>query len=266
MVVLHYDQPLPMIKFFRKIRQNLLSEGKTGKYFKYAIGEIVLVVIGILIALQINNWNEERKADKAENQALLALKNEFEQNIERFQKIIQKRDSAQTDLRIYFDIIANDSLPLDEKVKAKTVSYFGGTWGVQNTVLNGLVNSGAIENIKNDTLKTLLASWPNFIQRWRYEEETWRRLKEKFQDYERTKIRKGIPRPIHEKGGHIFKDSWEQHYTRMELIVNDLEYQNFIASDIQQLKHQSVVGTRILQNYEQIITALNIEIKNRNIN
>ena len=50
-----------MIKFFRKIRQNLLSEGNTGKYLKYAIGEIILVVIGILIALQINNWNEARK-------------------------------------------------------------------------------------------------------------------------------------------------------------------------------------------------------------
>ena len=55
-----------MIKFFRKIRQNLLAEGKTGKYFKYAIGEIVLVVIGILIALGINNWNENRKSKQAE--------------------------------------------------------------------------------------------------------------------------------------------------------------------------------------------------------
>jgi hypothetical protein len=50
-----------MIKLFRNIRRNLLNEGKTTKYFKYAIGEIVLVVIGILIALQINNYNEERK-------------------------------------------------------------------------------------------------------------------------------------------------------------------------------------------------------------
>ena len=50
-----------MIKFFRHIRQRYISEGKTGKYIKYAIGEIVLVVIGILIALQINNWNESRK-------------------------------------------------------------------------------------------------------------------------------------------------------------------------------------------------------------
>jgi hypothetical protein len=49
-----------MIKFFRHIRIQLLGEGKTGKYFKYAIGEILLVVIGILIALQINTWNENR--------------------------------------------------------------------------------------------------------------------------------------------------------------------------------------------------------------
>lgn len=55
-----------MIKFFRKIRQNLLSEGKTGKYLKYAFGEIVLVVIGILIALQVNNWNEKKKVNNNE--------------------------------------------------------------------------------------------------------------------------------------------------------------------------------------------------------
>ena len=49
-----------MIKFFRHIRHNLISENKMGKYLKYAIGEIILVVIGILIALQINNWNQNR--------------------------------------------------------------------------------------------------------------------------------------------------------------------------------------------------------------
>ena len=51
-----------MIKFFRKIRQKLLTENKFSKYLIYAIGEIVLVVIGILIALQVNNWNEIRKS------------------------------------------------------------------------------------------------------------------------------------------------------------------------------------------------------------
>ena len=51
-----------MIKFFRNIRKSLLMENKTSRYFKYAIGEIILVIIGILIALQINNWNENRKS------------------------------------------------------------------------------------------------------------------------------------------------------------------------------------------------------------
>lgn len=54
------------MKFFRKIRQKLLADGKMGRYLKYAIGEIILVVIGILIALSINNWNQDRLLQKEE--------------------------------------------------------------------------------------------------------------------------------------------------------------------------------------------------------
>lgn len=69
-----------MIKFFRSIRQNLLNEGKTAKYFKYAIGEIVLVVIGILIALSINNWNQDRQLKQKEKQILIELKRDLVSN------------------------------------------------------------------------------------------------------------------------------------------------------------------------------------------
>ena len=62
-----------MIKFFRKIRYDLMNQNRTSKYLKYAIGEIILVVIGILIALQINNWNENRKIQKAQNNLLINL-------------------------------------------------------------------------------------------------------------------------------------------------------------------------------------------------
>ena len=64
-----------MIKFFRKIRQKLLEENKISSYLKYAIGEIFLVVIGILIALQVNNWNEQRK-DKIKSYSYLLRLNE----------------------------------------------------------------------------------------------------------------------------------------------------------------------------------------------
>ena len=77
-----------MIKFFRKIRQNSLSEGKTGKYFKYAIGEIILVVIGILIALQINNWNELKKTRMKEHFALIEIISDLEQNISSINGIV----------------------------------------------------------------------------------------------------------------------------------------------------------------------------------
>ena len=63
-----------MMKFFRKIRQNLLSKGNTGKYFKYAIGEIVLVVIGILIALQLNNAKENWQREKLRQELLIELR------------------------------------------------------------------------------------------------------------------------------------------------------------------------------------------------
>ena len=69
-----------MIKFFRNIRQNLLNEGKTSRYLKYAIGEIVLVVIGILIALQINNWNEARHQRQKEKKILIELKRDLVSN------------------------------------------------------------------------------------------------------------------------------------------------------------------------------------------
>lgn len=62
-----------MIKFFRKIRQNLLAENKFTKYLIYAIGEIVLVVFGILIALQINTWNDARKNKNYEREILFLI-------------------------------------------------------------------------------------------------------------------------------------------------------------------------------------------------
>ncbi len=77
-----------MIKFFRKIRQNLLTENKTGKYFKYAIGEIILVVIGILIALQTNNWNENNKAKSRWKSDLLELKSELNSDLIRLDFVL----------------------------------------------------------------------------------------------------------------------------------------------------------------------------------
>ena len=85
-----------MIKFFRHIRQNLIMENKTGKYFKYAIGEIILVVIGILIALQINNWNENQKSKKDERYVLTEVLKNLEEDAVLVNEIITQRQKAKT--------------------------------------------------------------------------------------------------------------------------------------------------------------------------
>ena len=83
-----------MIKFFRKIRYDLMEKNKTGKYFKYAIGEIILVVIGILIALSINNWNESRKEKELEQNyycLLLDDINQDKQQVETLKELVKER-------------------------------------------------------------------------------------------------------------------------------------------------------------------------------
>ena len=79
-----------MATFLRKIRRRLIAENRIGKYIPYAIGEIILVVIGILIALQINNMNEASKTDKLEYEALQNLKTDFESNKTAYRKSFRK--------------------------------------------------------------------------------------------------------------------------------------------------------------------------------
>ena len=100
-----------MIKFFRKIRQDLLRDNKIGDYLKYAVGEIVLVVIGILIALSINNWNESRKNDL--EQALL-VKNIIEDLRLDFIHINKSSEQVSNQMNLIDDLI---SKIFDEKKK-----------------------------------------------------------------------------------------------------------------------------------------------------
>jgi sensor domain CHASE-containing protein len=76
-----------MIKIFRKIRQQLLTENKFSKYLIYAIGEIILVVIGIMIALSINNWNEGRKKKETLNNIYTTIKQDLETDLLNIDKI-----------------------------------------------------------------------------------------------------------------------------------------------------------------------------------
>ncbi len=156
-----------MIKFFRHIRQNLLSEGKTRKYFKYAIGEIILVVIGILIALQINTWNLNSIDQQKE---LIYLRN-IERDLNEQLVII----SLQTE---YEKSISNAATPIIDyykthqrfKIDSLFTSNIGYLTGRKTFVKNAptyteLLSSGNIDIISNNALKDKIIKYYQELER-----------------------------------------------------------------------------------------------------
>ncbi len=154
-----------MIKFFRKIRQDLLSEGKTGKYLKYAVGEIILVVIGILIALQINNWNENQKENKLEQNTLFNLKKEFETNQNNLKNTLENNKQVRDACFDLTDMIRSNRLneesnKLDSLLLKAQIFY---TFEPKRGVVDEIISSGKLNIIKNDSLRTYLTGWTGTI-------------------------------------------------------------------------------------------------------
>ena len=149
-----------MIKFFRKIRQNLLSEGKTSKYFKYAIGEIILVVIGILIALQINNWNQVRKEYKETNILLNNLKLDVEENIKNL-KELQKSLEIRKDYADFILKSLDDQKVTDSSMFISSMIRVGWIIDYSQTLPTyaEIINSGKLMYINSENLKNELASF-----------------------------------------------------------------------------------------------------------
>jgi hypothetical protein len=154
-----------MIKFFTKIRYNLINKGKTAKYFKYAIGEVALVMIGILLALQVNNWNEGRLEFIEEQKLLENIKGDFQEAIKEL-KIKNEQRSWQT-MSNY--ALSDVMLSKDYSNKRYIDSLFGRlmgtpTYNSKSGSLTVLFNTGKINLIKNDSLKGLLFLWPQIIE------------------------------------------------------------------------------------------------------
>lgn len=158
-----------MIKFFRKIRQGLLSGGKTSRYFKYAIGEIILVVIGILLAIQLNELNEKRKDSEKELSFLSKLKDDIQLDIlnanESDSMFASNASSSEKALQIFYraktikDILAVDSLFktawTNLKISRKTYDEILNTSGIyilkNKTLLNHITDYYAlIETTQHD--------------------------------------------------------------------------------------------------------------------
>ncbi|WP_411896221.1 DUF6090 family protein [Winogradskyella sp. A2] len=142
-----------MIKFFRKIRFDLMEKNKTGKYLKYAIGEIVLVVIGILIALSINNWNESDNLSKKEFSMLINMKNDLVSDIMnlKYEDSVFSTFEFNSAKGIELFYKAKTTKDIDS-VNKLTVSFWNALYINDNTY-NEMVSTGSMYSMKNKELK-----------------------------------------------------------------------------------------------------------------
>ena len=148
-----------MIKFFRHIRQNLVMENKTGKYFKYAIGEIILVVIGILIALQINNWNQERINNQRAEGYLKSLAEDLKSDIVQYDYNIENYEQDLDNNKRLF--INDDFKKLEADSIFKLVRGYYQLNRVSTHTYERIKNAGLIESLGTEKINKALNNYYN---------------------------------------------------------------------------------------------------------
>ena len=145
-----------MLRFFRTLRQRLLTENKFSKYLLYAVGEIALVMIGILLALQVNNWNEDRKLQEQEIILLGDMKSDLQETLKELQFGKSLQESTVTNYRILLKAIDNDE-PYSGKIDSASVYInFFHVPKFRRTTYETLKSQGEI--LSNDTLKKAISN------------------------------------------------------------------------------------------------------------
>jgi len=164
-----------MAKLFNNIRKKLVSEKpsatRTTNYLKYAIGEIVLVVIGILIALQINNANEFRIERGQEQVVLKQLQTAFKSNLKQLNERIYIRKGILYSASQLINAIDNPKKRIKDSIDKYIATSIGYT--TFDPIANDFSSSGSLRFIKNNHLKQLLSFWTTEIIQVTENEKTW---------------------------------------------------------------------------------------------
>ena len=168
-----------------------MKENKITSYLLYAIGEIVLVVIGILIAVSIDNWNTEQSNQAKQKKQLLLIRNEMANNL-----VLLEREWEKINIRLvkqeHFLDIMNSSIAHDtisEKVFAHLLydAYnLQAATPIENAALNEIVSSGGLKDIKNDSIRNVLSSWDARLINIKKQELRIDESNKSFTDYMRT--------------------------------------------------------------------------------
>lgn len=161
-----------MLRFFRQIRKKLIKEDKVRKYLFYSIGEILLVVIGILIALQVNNWNERRKLINDEQRYLNDLISDLRQDSTALQVLSIQAKNISMSKSIILEVMDNPGIETDS-----LPAHFYNQWGAYNffnpviTTMDEMKSGDGLDVIRDTKLRRSLVSHYNFYENFKQEEQ-----------------------------------------------------------------------------------------------
>ena len=146
-----------MITLFRKIRQKLLQENNIGKYLKYAIGEILLVVIGILIALQVNNYREALQTKARETAFLHGLRSDLLLNLDELQRSIDQYSRASRSAKMMISYFEGAPITNTDSLNFHTMEVlYWDPFIRNNSTLREMISSGSLGILSDDSLKNEL--------------------------------------------------------------------------------------------------------------
>ena len=150
-----------MLKFFRNIRKQFIEEKKISNYLLYAVGEIVLVVIGILIALAIDNANELSIKKEKEQIYLMGLKDEFQTSKLKLQELMRVNRASYEAAKDIVHLMDQEENPPEKQLSKLFIDAFASDifFNPNNSLLFEMINSGSLKDITNDTLRIRLTNW-----------------------------------------------------------------------------------------------------------
>ena len=150
-----------MLKFFRNIRKQFIAEKKISNYLLYAVGEIVLVVIGILIALAIDNANELSIKKEKEQIYLMGLKDEFQTSKLKLQELMRVNRASYEAAKDIVHLMDQEENPPEKQLSKLFIDAFASDifFNPNNSLLFEMINSGSLKDITNDTLRIRLTNW-----------------------------------------------------------------------------------------------------------
>ena len=248
-----------MIKFFRKIRYNLMEQNKTGKYLKYAIGEIILVMVGILLALQVNNWNDRRIKKIDKSMMLNSLVIEFEANLNQIKKVMRMHNLVEKSCLSALELINEGINEIDEDSLIKIDKGIGVNWTFDpiNGALRSSISSGNIHLINNKKLSTLLFEWEDLVGDL-VEDELNQRL---FVSSKREIMRQYVPQRI--QIAEIYDDVETTNFPAdYKGLYENLVFENFLSQRINGIRNVLKESSTVKKRNVEIIEELNNELEN----